>query len=45
MDPATNVEASKRAHQGDNRPLRAMLDALVTEPPRPPQPRAPTDDT
>uniref|UniRef100_UPI003F497525 Fic/DOC family protein n=1 Tax=Pseudonocardia sp. CA-138482 TaxID=3240023 RepID=UPI003F497525 len=46
MNPEENVEASRRALQGDNGPLRAMLDALLGdgEPPRPPAPRSPGDD-
>jgi cell filamentation protein, protein adenylyltransferase len=29
MDPAENVAASKAAHEGDNDPLRVLLDGLV----------------
>jgi len=32
LDPAGNVEASRAAHRGENAPLRAMLDQLLTGP-------------
>jgi cell filamentation protein len=47
MNPETNIEASRRAHQGNNEPLRAMLDPLLSvgELPRPPAPRSPSDNS
>jgi cell filamentation protein len=31
LDPQRNLDASRAAHRGDNRPLRAILDELITE--------------